>query len=420
MVYTMYMQLRYNFRAYPDASQCAALAQAFGCARVVFNDGLRAREEAHASGLPYIKDSELQKRVITAAKRTEERAWLGNVSSVVLVQSLRDLHTAYRNFFASASGKRKGPKVAAPRFKSRKDNRQSIRFTANGFSLRDNGRLYVAKVGDIAIRWSRRLPSAPTSVAVTRDAADRYWVSFVVETDPEPLPHVGTDTGIDLGLKHFAVLADGSKVNSPRFLRRAEKKLKRMQKALSRKDKGSSNRGKARKKVARQHAKVADRRRDWLHKLSTQIIRDNQAVYVETLCSKAIARTSLAKSAHDAGWAQFVSMLEYKASRHGRTFAKVARNFPSSQLCSNCGHRDGKKSLRIREWTCAECDSHHDRDHNAARNVLFEGRRIVAAGRAETQNASLSAGKTGPIPARRVEAGSHRDGQEAVVGIPGP
>jgi putative transposase len=344
------------------------------------------------------------------------------VSSVVLVQSLRDLHTAYRNFFSSAAGKRKGPRLAPPRFKSRKDRTQSIRLTSNGFSIRPNGRLYVAKVGDLRVTWSRTLPSAPTSVTVTMDAVGRYWASFVVDTTPQILPALKTDTGIDLGLNHFAVLADGRKVESPKFLRRAEKKLKRMQKALSRKAKGSRNRDKARKRVARQHARVADRRRDFHHKLSTQIIRDNQAVYAETLAVKGLGRTRLAKSVHDAGWAQFVHMLEYKAAKHGRTFARVDRAFPSSQVCSACGHRDRPKPLHVRAWVCPKpsCRTTHDRDHNAANNILIEGRRIVAAGRAETQNASPSANKTRtPVPAQRVEAGSHRKGRSPQAGIPG-
>jgi putative transposase len=412
------MQLRYNFRVYPEPGQRMALARAFGCARVVFNDGLGARREAHAAGLPYICDTDLQKQVITAAKHTPERAWLAEVSSVVLVQSLRDLHTAYRNFFASVTGKRKGPKVAPPRLKSRKDRKQSIGLTANGFSLRPDGRLYVAKVGDLRVKWSRALPSTPTSVTVTRDAAGRYWASFVVDTIPQVLPGLETDTGIDLGLNHFAVLADGRRVDSPKFLRRAEKKLKRMQKVLSRKVKGSNNRDRARKKVARQHARVADRRRDWQHKLSTQIIRDNQAVFAETLPAKGLGRTRLAKSVHDAGWAQFVSMLEYKAIKHGRTFVKIDRVSRPRRSARPAGYGTGQ-NLHVRAWTCGNCGTEHDRDHNAAQNVLFEGRRIVAAGRAETPNASRSAGKTRtPVPAQRVEAGTHRDPQMRVVGIP--
>ncbi|MFD7875337.1 RNA-guided endonuclease InsQ/TnpB family protein [Streptomyces sp. NPDC059766] len=405
------MQLRYNFRVYPEPAQRDALARAFGCARVVFNDGLRARREAHAAGLPYIKDTDLQKQVITAAKRTGERVWLSEVSSVVLVQSLRDLHAAYRNFFSCVTGRRKGPRVAPPRFKSRRDSRQSIRLTANGFSLRGNGRLYVAKVGDLRVRWSRPLPAVPTSVTVTRDAAGRYWASFVVDTDPAFLPETHAETGIDLGLSAFAVLSDGQKIASPRFLRRAEKKLKRLQKDLSRKAKGSKNRAKARIKVARQHARVADRRRDWHHKASTKIIRETQAVYVEDLAVSNLARTRLAKSVHDAGWSAFVNMLEYKAARHGRYFARIGRFEPTSQVCSACGIKDGPKPLHVREWTCQECGTVHDRDVNAARNIL-------AAGRADRLNACGAPVGRAHVPAQRGEAGSHQKGQTAQAGNP--
>ncbi|GGR44158.1 transposase [Streptomyces aurantiogriseus] len=414
------MQLRYNYRAYPDASQRRALASAFGCARVVWNDCLRDRKQAHAAGLPYVKSAELSRLRITQAKRTEERAWLAEVSAVVLQQSLRDLDTAYKNFFDSIKGKRQGRKVGPPRYKSKKDTRQSIRLNTNAFWLQDDGTVYVAKVGNLKVKWSRRLPAAPTSLTVTKDSCGRYFLSFVVDTEPDVLPEVEAECGIDLGLSAFAVLFDGRKIDSPRFLRRAEKKLRRLQRELSRKAKGSKNRAKARIRVARQHAKVADRRRDWHHKASTQIIRDNQAVYVEDLAVSGLGRTRLAKSVHDAGWSAFVGMLEYKAVKHGRTFAKVDRAFPSSQVCSACGYRGGPKPLHIRQWTCGECHSVHDRDHNAARNVLFEGRRIVAAGRAETLNASWSAGKTRTkVPAQRGEAGSFRKGQPTQAGIPG-
>ncbi|MFE5947505.1 RNA-guided endonuclease InsQ/TnpB family protein [Streptomyces sp. NPDC056480] len=405
------MQLRYNFRVYPEPIQRAALARAFGCARVVFNDGLRARQEAHEAELPYIKDNDLQKQVITAAKRTGERAWLGEVSSVVLVQSLRDLHTAYRNFFASVTGKRKGRKVAPPRFKSKRDSKQSIRLTANGFSLRDNGKLYVAKVGELRVRWSCTLPSVSASVTVTKDAANRYWASFVVDTGPQFLPGLDTETGIDLGLSAFAVLSDGTKISAPRFLRRAEKKLKRLQKDLSRKAKGSKNRAKARIKVARQHAAVASRRRDWHHKESTKIIRGSQAVYVEDLAVSGLARTSLAKSVHDAGWSAFVSMLEYKAAKHGRYFGRIGRFEPTSQVCSACGIKDGPKTLSVREWTCQECGTVHDRDINAARNIR-------AAGQADRPNACGAPVRRASAPAQRREAGSHQKGQTAQAGIP--
>jgi putative transposase len=395
--YAALVRLRYHYRVYPTPSQQASLARAFGCARVVFNDGLRARQEAREQGLPYLSDAELSKRV-TAAKGTPERAWLGEVSSVVLQQALADLNVAYRNFFASITGKRKGRKVAPPRLRSRKDNRQAIRFTANArFKILDNGRLRLPKIGDVEVRWSRDLPSEPSSVTVIRDAAGRYFASFVVQTADEPLSPVESQVGIDLGLTHFAVLSDGTKVAAPKFLRRAARKLKRLQQDLSRKTKGSNNRKKAVVKVARAHARVADTRRDWQHKLSTTIIRDNQAVYVEDLCVVGLGRTRLAKSVHDAGWASFTAMLEYKAARYGRTFGRVDRFFPSTRMCSDCGRINDKMALDVRAWDCP-CGSTHDRDVNAAMNVL-------AAGRAESLNACGAQVRPAPVPAPREEAG---------------
>ncbi len=394
------MQLRYNFRLYPTSGQQTALAKAFGCARVVFNDGLCARKEAYAAGLPYIKDTDLQKQVITAAKKTLERQWLGEVSSVVLVQALADLHTAYRNFFASVTGRRKGRKVAPPRYRSRKDSRQTIRLTRNGFCLRANGRLYVAKVGEIEVRWSRDLPCEPSSVTVVKDASGRYFASFVVQTCEELLPPVEPEVGIDLGLMSFAVCSDGTVIDNPRVLRRAERRLKKAQKALSRKAKGSKNRAKARTRIAKLHARVKDTRRDHAHKLSTTIIRDNQAVYVEDLCVVGLARARLAKSVHDAGWSQFVGMLEYKATRYGRYFARIGRFAPTSQICSVCGVKDGPKPLNVRQWTCSACGTAHDRDVNAAKNIL-------AAGRADRLNACGAQVRPGLVPASRDEAGTH-------------
>jgi putative transposase len=295
------VQLRYSYRLYPSPGQQIALARAFGCARVVVNDALAARKAAHEAGQPYLTDAELSAR-LTAVKKTPERAWLAEVPPVVLQQALADLNSAYRNFFSSVTGKRKGPKIAPPRFRSRKDRKQAVRFTANArFAVLDNGKLRLPKIGDVEVRWSRELPSAPSSVTVIKDAAGRFFASFVVETSREPLPETGTDCGIDLGLTHFAVLDNGTKISSPRFLRRAEKKLKRAQKDLSRKEKGSNRRDKARVKVARAHARVTGARRDFHHKLSTAIIRENQAVYVEDLAVTGLARTRLAKSVHDAG-----------------------------------------------------------------------------------------------------------------------
>jgi putative transposase len=392
------VQLRYNYRLYPAPGQQQALARAFGCARVVFNDGLRARQEAHALGLPYITDVELSAR-LTVAKATPERAWLGEVSSVVLQQALADLNAAYRNFFDSVTGRRKGPKVAPPRFRSRKDRRQTIRFTANArFQVLPGGKLRLPKIGDVAVRWSRALPSAPSSVTVIKDAAGRYFASFVVQTEPGALPQTDAVIGIDLGLTHFAVLSDGRKIDSPRFLRRAERKLKRAQRALSRKQQGSRNRDKARVKVARKHARVTDARRVH-HQLSTALIRENQAVVVEGLAVNGLARTWLAKSVHDAGWSAFARMLEYKAQLYGREFYRIGRFEPSSQVCSACGARDGPKPLHIRAWQCRRCGTWLDRDVNAAVNVAKAAGLAVSACGAQV--------RPGAIPAQCGEAGTH-------------
>ncbi len=408
------MQLRYSFRVYPSAGQRTALARAFGCARVVFNDALRVREEARVAGLPFVTSAELSKR-LTAAKKTPERAWLGEVSAVILQQSLRDVDTAYRNFFDGLKGKR--PRMGAPGFKSKRDNRQSIRFTANpAWRITPGGKLRLPKIGDLKVKWSRSLPSDPSSVTVIKDAAGRYFASFVLETGPEEvLPEVAPELGIDLGLGHFAVLSDGTKVDSPRFLRRAEKRLKKAQRDLSRKRKGSSNRGKARVKVARAHARAADARREFHHQLSTQLIRENQAIAVEDLCVKGLARTRLAKSVHDAGWSAFVSMLEYKAARYGRTLVKIGRFEPTSQVCSRCGVKDGPKPLSVRVWTCGACGAVLDRDVNAAVNVAKAAGLAVSARGAQVRRA--------PVPAQRSEAGTHPKRPTRLVweqaGIPG-
>jgi putative transposase len=393
------MQLRYNYRLYPAPRQQIALGKAFGCARVVFNDALAAREAACQAGEPYLTDAQLSAR-LTAVKATPERAWLAEVSAVVLQQALADLTTAYRNFFASLAGKRRGPRVGRPRFRSRKDHRQAIRFTANArFRVLGNGKLRLPKIGDVPVRWSRPLPSDPSSVTVIRDSAGRYFASFVVVTRPGALPEAEPVIGIDLGLGHFAVLSDGRKITAPRFLRRAEKLLTRRQRELSRKQKSSANRDKARHKVARAHAKVADARRDFHHQLSTALIRENQAVAVEDLAVRGLARTRLAKSVHDAGWSRFVAMLEYKARLYGREFHRIGRFEPTSQTCSLCEVRDGPKPLHVRAWQCRSCGAWLDRDINAAVNVAKAAGLAVTACRAQVRPDLL--------PAQRVEAGTH-------------
>jgi putative transposase len=252
----------------------------------------------------------------------------------------------------------------------------------------------------VPVRWSRPLPCYPSSVTVIQDSAGRYFASFVIEAETGPLPETKAVTGVDLGLRHFAVLSDGTKISSPRFLRRAEKNLKRRQRDLSRKEIGSRNREKARVKVARAHAQVADARRDFCHQLSTALIRENQAVAVEDLAVSGLARTRLAKSVHDAGWSGFVAMLEYKARLYGRAFIRIGRFEPTTRTCSACGVKDGPKALHVREWTCPACGARLDRDINAAVNVArAAGLAVTACGAQVRPGASP--------PAQRSEAGTH-------------
>jgi IS605 OrfB family transposase len=385
------MQLRYRYRIEPTKRQQQALAQAFGCARVVYNDGLLLREDAYRAGLPFIPDTELLRLVTTKAKKTPERRWLSEVSAVVLQQSVADLHRAYRNYFralaelkaARARGEKAILRVRKPRFK-RKHHDQAVRFTANSrFKVLPNGRLRLPKIGAVRLRWSRPLPAEPSSVTITLDRAGRYHASFVVDVAEGTLPAVESTVGVDLGLSSFAAMSTGEKVANPHWLRQRERALRRSQRNMSRKQNGSRNRQKARRRLARQHAKVADARRDFHHQLSTRLIRENQTVCVETLNLAALGRSTLAKSLADAGWGQFIRMLEYKASMAGRTLVKVNRWYPSSQLCSSCSARTGPvglRDLRVRAWTCLECGSVHDRDVNAARNILAAGRAATACG----------------------------------------
>jgi putative transposase len=301
---------------------------------------------------------------------------------------------------------RQGRKVGAPRFRSRKDNRQSIRLTRNGFALRGNGRLYVAKVGDLRVEWSRPLPSVPSSCTVIREADGRYYVSFVVERESAPLPLTTAEIGVDLGLDRLAVTSDGEIVDNPRYLRGAQRRLARGQRALARRQKGSANRHKAVRRVAVLHRRVRETRLDAHHKLALRLVRDNQAVHLESLSVTGLARTKLARSIHDVGWSTLIRLIEEKAAHYGRIVVKVGRGFPSSQLCSACGHRDGPKPLSVRLWTCPVCSTEHDRDLNAARNVLAEGARI-AAGLAEIENACGAGVRPGPVPASGNETGTH-------------
>ena len=391
------MLVRYRYRLCPSPGQRQSLTQAFGCARVVYNDCLRLREECHAAGVK-ISAAGVQRRVITLAKLTPERQWLATAPSVALVQACNDARRAYRNYFDSRSGKRKGRKIGHPRFRSKR-GRQSIRLTRNGFSLR-GPRLYVAKVGQIKLRWSRPLPSPPSSVTVIREPDGRYYASFVVERPPAPLPPSDCEVGVDVGLARLAVTSGGEIIANPRFLRARQRRLAQAQRALSRKQKGSANRAKARHRVAVLHRKVREARLDHTHKTALWLVRDNQAVYVEDLAVSGLARTRLAKSVYDASWGQLLRLLAEKAGHYGRGFYRVGRFVPTSQVCSGCGAIDGPKPLSVRVWTCTACGAMHDRDVNAARNIL-------AAGRVERLNAC--GGDVRPPLAVAVpgEAGTH-------------
>lgn len=372
---------------YPTAPQRDALSRAFGCARVVFNDAVAARRHAHREGLPYPATAVLSKALITDAKRTPERSWLGEVSAVVLQQSLADADRAWRNFFASIKGRRAGARMRPPRFKKR-SNTQSIRFTRNArFAIPGNGRLRLPKIGDLKVAWSRELPSEPSSVTVIKTPTGRYYASFVVELAEgadllEPIDDSEAETGIDLGLKSFAVLRGGKVIESPRFFR----KLKKAQRELSRKTKGSANRAKARIRVAKVHEKIKEARSDWVDKQVKTLVSENQALFVEDLDVKGLSRGRHAKAIRDASFGIFLARLESKASRAGRTLVKVDRYFPSTRLCSGCGALTGPSGLnglKVREWAC-ECGAVHDRDTNAEINIRREGKRLVAEGHTET------------------------------------
>jgi putative transposase len=301
------------------------------------------------------------------------------VSSVPLQQALRDADTAYANFFASLKGKRKGLRVGEPRFKKR-SHRQSARFTRNaGFKILDNKRLRLPKIGDLKVAWSRRLPAAPSSVTLLREPSGKYFASFTVAVDgDEPLPPVDDETGIDLGLKSFAVMRGGKTIDNLRFFKREERRIAKAQRALARKEKGSANRGKARVRVAVLHERTANRRKDFIEQATTRIIRENQAVFVESLSVLGLSRGRSAKSVHDAAWGRFLRSLEAKCGRYGREFVAIDRWFPSTRLCSACGALTGPKGqaeLKVRRWACL-CGAKHDRDANAEINIRRAGRRL--------------------------------------------
>ncbi|MFF1400114.1 RNA-guided endonuclease InsQ/TnpB family protein [Streptomyces sp. NPDC058287] len=364
----------FKYRFYPTDAQAAELSRTFGCVRKVYNLALAARTEAWArqERVNYNQTSAM----LTVWKKTEELAFLCEVSSVPLQQTLRHLQVAFTNFF--------GKRAKHPRFKSRKKSRKSAEYTTSGFRYRD-GRLTLAKMSDpLGIVWSRPLPEgvSPSTVTVSRDAAGRWFVSLLCD-DPavKPLPVTDTAVGIDVGLTHLLTLSTGEKIDNPRHERRDRIRLALAQRRLAKKAKGDgANRARARRKVAKVHARIADRRRDHLHKLTTRLVRENQTLVIEDLTVRNMVRNhSLARAISDAAWSDFRSMLEYKAAWHGREVVVVDRFFPSSKLCSHCGTLASKMPLHVREWTCG-CGTTHDRDVNAARNLLAAGLAVTVCG----------------------------------------
>lgn len=380
----MLQKRAYKYRFYPTPEQAEQLARTFGCARFIYNWGLQLRKEAWFERQEQIGYSNTAKQ-LAALKQAPETAWLSEVSSVVLQQSLRHLDTAFRNFFAKRGG--------YPTFKSKRRGGQSASYMANGFSFHD-GQITLAKQDKpLDIRWSRQLPAEVkiSSITVSKDAAGRYFASLLVEEDIQPLPETDKSIALDVGLKTFAMPHEGEPVANPKYLGTRLKRLARYQRSMARKlecakvqvglkgkgiPKGvriprSNNHQKAAAKVARLHASVNDARNDFLHQLSTRIVRENQVVAVEDLnVSGMIQNPKLARDISDASWSRFRSMLEYKCAWYGRQFVATDRWLPTSKRCSDCGYTLDELRLSVREWTCPACGAQHDRDRNAAKNIL--------------------------------------------------
>jgi putative transposase len=365
----------YRYRCYPTPTQAAVLARTFGCARFVYNWALRFRTDAYYARQERIGYHETS-AALTALKREPATAWLNEVSGVPTQQALRHLDRAFRTFFAGHA------KYTAFH---KKHGAQSAEYTTSAFRWDAEQRtLILAKMDTpLHIHWSRPLPDGAqlTTVTLSRDTAGRYFVSILLEEDIAPLPITTGQVGIDLGLHDIVVLDSGEKVGNPRFFSQDETRLAKAQRRLAKKQRGSKNRDKARRRVARIYARIADRRRDFTHKLSTRLIRENQTVCIESLRVKAMVKhPTLAKAIHDVGWGEFVRQLEYKADWYGRTLIKSDRWYPSSKRCHACGHILDSLSLDIRQWACPACGIVHDRDVNAAKNILAVGRTVSAYG----------------------------------------
>ncbi|MFL5665884.1 MAG: RNA-guided endonuclease InsQ/TnpB family protein [Ktedonobacteraceae bacterium] len=366
------MQKRaYKYRFYPTDEQKKILARTFGCCRFVYNWGLSTRKTAYFQQGKSLSYNDLA-AMLPALK--EQYPWLRDTSSVPLQQALRHLDRAFVNFFEG--------RAEYPTFKTKR-HEQSVTSTSNAFTW-DGQVLTLAKMdAPLEIVWHRPLPKGckPSSVTIIKDSTNRYFVSILVADDIKPLPMVKQMVGLDLGITSMVALSTGESVGNPRYFAKDEQRLAKAQRRLAKKKKGSKNRNKARLKVAKIHARIADRRRDYQHKLSTRIAHENQVICVESLAVKNMVKNhSLAKAISDVGWGEFVRQLAYKSQWYGRTLIKIDRFYPSSKTCHACKHVLDSLPLDIREWVCPECGVVHDRDTNAALNILAEGLSAAACG----------------------------------------
>jgi len=403
------MRTAYKCRANPAPEHMSVLNRTFGCVRVVWNRTLAWRH-ARYHGEQAKTNFTQANAYLTAIKATEELEWLNEVSSVPLQQAVRHQQVAFSNFFAG--------RARYPRYKSR-NGRQSAEFTRSGFRYRD-GNLFLAKTDTplpFVWSWPDIDPATldPTTVTVSRDPDGRWYVSFAVEVaDPVQLPATGSVVGVDLGIKDFAVTSDGEKIANPRHLAKRERNLARYQRRMARCQKGSANRAKAKAKVARAHRKVRASRADFLHKASANLVRDHDVIAVEDLAVRNMVRNrKLAKAISDCGWGEFRRMIEYKAARYGRHVIPVDRWFPSSKTCSACGYLLAELSLKTRHWTCPSCRTRHDRDINAAKNILAAGLAVGARDGADACGADVRHGGATPV-----QSAVKQEPRPARAGIP--
>jgi len=358
-------QLRgFKYRFYPTSAQRLELAQTFGCTRYIYNWALALRTNSYYQdnvSLSYTDTS----NALTKLKKDPGKSWLKDVSSVPLQQGLRHLNTAFQNFF---KGQAKYPKF------KKKSNRQSAHYAPNAFKWVD-GKLTLAKMSQpLKIRWSRYFTGSPKSVTISKDPSNRYFVSFLVEEELTQWEPGKEEIGIDLGIKDVVVCSNGFASGNPKNYQKYQARLKTLQRRLAKKKKGSNNRYKARLKVAKLHAKIADCRKDFLHKLSSKLVSESQAIYTETLAVKnMMANHKLAKAIADCGWGEFLRQLEYKCKWHGRQLGAIDRWFPSTKRCHPCGYVLENLPLSVREWTCPNCSSLNLRDYNSSLNILAVG-----------------------------------------------